>query len=118
MDELKNNLGKIILGLSMVVACIDIYIILKFFAIPKLARLLVGGNVNAFALYLRYEVFGWLIFAVILSVIIYFLNGTLLEAQDKEDKYSKIGSTLTRYAGGLAVIFLVIGLLSKIIVGY
>jgi len=118
MNELKKHLSKIVLGLSIIVAIIDLYIVLNFFSIPKFGRLLVGGNLNAFTLYLKHQVLGWVIFAVVLAVITYFLNGTMLEALDKEDKYSKIGAIITKYAGGLAAIFLVVALLSKVIVGF
>jgi len=118
MNELKKHLSKIVLGLSIIVVIIDLYVVLHFFSIPKFGRMLVGGNLNAFILYLKYEVLGLVIFAIILAVANYFINGTLIEAVDNEDKYSELGSTITRYAGGLAVIFLVVALLSKVIVGY
>lgn len=118
MEEKHRNLGKIVLGLSIIVAGIDAYIILHYFDYPEFARQFIGGAGNAFPLYLKHAVLGWVIFAVVLAVVNYFINRTLLEALDKEDKYSKIGAAITYYAGGLAVIFLIVGLLSKVITGY
>ena len=112
MDELKRNLGKIVLGLSMVVVAIDTYVVLRYFEMPKVARHLIGWAGNAFTIYLKHVVFGWVVFAVILAVATYFLNGLLLETSGKEEQYRKTGSVINLYAGGLAVIFLIVGLFS------
>jgi len=117
-SELNKNSGKIVLGLSIAVAIIDAYIILRFFALPKWQVKIVGGIGNAFPLYLKHDVLGWVIFACVLAVITYFINGLLLEAMDRENQYSKAGNIINYYAGGLAAIFLVVGLLAKVIVGY
>ena len=118
MNELKKHLGKIVLGLSIIVAVIDAYVILSYFALPAWERQFIGGVGNAFPLYIKHVVLGWVIFACILAVITYFVNGMMLETLDREDKYSRAGSTINRFAGGLAVIFLIVGLLSRVIVGY
>lgn len=114
----KSIYGKFVLGLGIIIAIIDAYIVLQYFAAPEWARQFVGGAGNAFPLYLKHEVLGWILFALVLSAITYFINGLLLETLDKEDQYSKIGATITHYAGGLAAVFLLLALLSKVITGY
>jgi len=109
----KSILGKIALGLAITAALIDVYIILHYFSFS--GTWLIGGFVNAFPLYLKYEVMGWIIFAIILSGIAKFIDGVVSE---NNDKISETGSLIASLAGGLAVIFLIVGLLSRVITGF
>jgi RNA polymerase subunit RPABC4/transcription elongation factor Spt4 len=111
-SEVKGNLSKIALGLSIAVAVIDVYIVLHYFSVPKLARAFVG-EFNAFLLYLNHEVLGWSITAVVLSALSVLIYEVVM---DKEDKYSEKAGRIIHYAGGLAVIFLIVGLFANVII--
>jgi len=115
MNDLKQHYGKIALGLSIVVTIIVAYIILHYLAAPALARYLAGGFTVAFPMYLKHEVLGLSVFASVLAAIAYFIEDYLIEPS-KEDTLSKASAFLTRYAGGLAIVFLVVGLFADSII--
>lgn len=109
----KRHYGKIGLGLSITVAIIDLYIILHYFSFPEMARSF--GFTVAFPLYLKHEVFGWTILAGVLAGISYFIDKTLIE-DDDENLLTIAAYHLTKYAGGLAIVFFVIGLFANTLV--
>ena len=108
--------GKTVLGLSIVVAIINIHIILRYFKMPGWIREFAGGDIVAFPLFLRHDVFGLVIFACVLAAIAFFIDNVNLELSKSEKKYLDIGETINRYAGGLAAVFLVAALFSRIII--
>jgi hypothetical protein len=117
MNDIKQHYGKIALCLSIVVAIIDAYIILHYLAYPEIARNLAGGFTVAFPLYLKHEVLVWSIVAIVVAAVAYFIEDYLIEP-DKENTLSKASAFLTKYAGGLAIIFFVVGLLANTIVRF
>jgi len=104
-----NILGKSIFIMGVLATLIDIYIILHFSSFSCSSKL--------FPHYLRYEVMGWIIFALLLSGAAKLIDEALLKLED-ENKISKIGATLASVAGGISLLFLVLGLLSRVIIGY
>ena len=113
IDFKKSAYGKIVLVVAIMAAVVDIYIFLHYFSFS--GTNLIGGFSNAFPLYLKHEVMGWIIFAVILSGIVKFVGEVICET---DDKISETGSLIASFAGGLAVVFLIVGLLSRVITGY
>jgi len=107
--------GKIAMATAIIAALIDVYIILHYFSLPEFSRTMVGGFVNAFPLYLKHEMMGWIIFALVLAGVAKFIGSMVIE---NDDKYSESASKIAGYAGGLAGIFLLVGLCSKLITGF
>ena len=107
--------GKIALATAIIAAVVDVYVILRYFSYPEFARSMVGGFTNVFPLYLKHEMMGWIIFALVLAGATKFIEGMVME---NDDKYSEMASKIAGYAGGLAGIFLIVGLCSKLITGY
>ena len=113
IDFEKSAYGKTVLVVAIIAAVVDIYIILHYFSFS--GTNLIGGFSNAFPLYLKHEVMGWIIFAVILSGIVKFIDEVICET---DDKISETGGLIASLSGGLAVVFLIVGLLSRVITGY
>jgi Putative silver efflux pump len=110
----NSNLSVFVFAVLSIIP--HLYIILSFFSHPQLfAAGLVGGKLNFFLLYLKGEVMGWIIAALILSGIAKFIDGVYV---DNENKTSETGASLASMSLSLASIFLVLGLLSNVIVGY
>jgi len=109
----QNNTSwrKITLAMAIIIAVIDVYIIFHYFSIIGTLR----NFTYHFPLYLNQEVLGWSIFAVILAAITYFIENILIEDSD-ESLLTTAASYLTKYAGGLAVAFFVVGLFANTIV--
>lgn len=105
--------GKIVLVIAIIAAVIDLYIILhyydsNFFTMQRF----LGGFANAFLAYLKKEAIGWSIFALILVGAAKLVKWTFCKI---EDSNSSAGDTIARYGGGLAAIFLLLGLFANVI---
>ena len=111
----KMPLGTLVLVMGVIAVLIDVYIVLKYLSSPALAlgsKLI--GTANTFSLYLKYEVMGWIITALVFAGAAKFIDELCLE---NESKFSKIGAGCASIAGSVSLFFLVIGLLSKVITG-
>ncbi|MDR2145887.1 MAG: zinc ribbon domain-containing protein [Tannerella sp.] len=112
-----NSAGKIIFVLGIVAALIDVYILLNYSSSRySVGSQLIGGIANAFPLYLKHKVIGGIIVALILSGIAKFLNRML--GQEDETKLSQLGAICASIAFYVSLVFLIVGLLAKVIVGY
>ena len=104
----------LILILAIISALTNLYIIFNFILHPYLGFAgFIGGKLNLFILYLKSQVIGWIIIALILSGIVKFIN-EIYYGED-EDKINRISVLIASLSGGLSVIFLILALLSQII---
>jgi len=117
IETVKNSNIKSLLVFTLAIAStiLNLFVIFGFFSHSHLDSAdFVGGEFNFFVLYLKNEVMGWIITVVILSGIAKFIDEVYVE---NEDKMSKTGALIASISGGLALVFLILGLFSKIIVG-
>ena len=112
-----NIIGKIIFILGVIAALIVVYILLHYsYSRYSVGAQFIGGIANAFPLYLKHEVMGSIITVLILSGIAKFLNSVL--NKEDETKLSNIGATCSSIVFYISIVFLIVGLLAKVIVGY
>jgi hypothetical protein len=116
MPSKTGTLGKIALVAAILAAVIDLYILLSFSSSPtvQLGGMFVGKK-YLFVIYLREMVIGWVIVALLLAGVAKFIDGVLIT---EDDRNSEIANTIAYYAGGLAVIFLLLAIFAKTITGY
>jgi RNA polymerase subunit RPABC4/transcription elongation factor Spt4 len=124
LDDLKkpDALKKIALAVAAVAGVIDLFLLLGFFfhdefnTEVEFVKMLAGISrpdisVMLYMYYLKHYVMGWIIFALVLAGAAKYINAVLLKNENK-DGISILADKVIYMAGGVALVFLFLGLIA------